>query len=370
MRKKTLTLMLCAAMPLALAARCRRGGTPPEGSVPEKEPAGVSLPAEAVRLSGIRVEKVGWQPLAATVRAAGTVSLNKQRYACVSTRFPAIVERVDAFEGDRVREGQSLAALYSADYLAIQQDLIQLLRQAERDARGADADASAMTERLVRSATAKLRLMGAGDADIEKIKETLSPQSLLILRAPFSGTVISASAPAGHQLEAGADLFEIADLDTLWVIANLHEKDISLVRPGSAAAVTVPAWPGETFRGRLSLIGDIEDEATRTVKARIEIGNPQRKLKPGMYAEITLTAPVETRILAVPESAVRDVEGRQVVFVPGPNGTFVPRPVKTGRRSDGWVEVIEGLKEGDEVVTDGSFSLKAELLKKTLEGEE
>lgn len=369
MRKKTLAL-ICCAFPLALTAVCRRGSAPPEGSLPGKESSGLSLPAEAVRLSGIRVEKVRWQPLAATVRAAGTVSLNKQKYACVSTRFPAIVERVDAFEGDRVREGQDLAALYSADYLAVQQDLIQLLRQAERDARGADAEASAMTERLVRSATAKLRLMGAGDADIQKIKETLSPQSLLVLRAPFSGTIISASVPAGHQLAAGADLFEIADLETLWVIANLHEQDISLVPPGSTATITVSAWPGETFRGRLSLIGDIEDEATRTVKARIEIGNPQRKLKPGMYAEVTLTAPVEKQILAVPESAVRDVEGRRVVFVPGPGGTFIPRPVKTGRRSDGWVEVLEGLKEGDEIVTDGSFSLKAEFLKKTLEGEE
>jgi membrane fusion protein, copper/silver efflux system len=370
MRTKTFVLMCCAAIPLAFEAGCGRGSVPPQESHAEKESAGVSLPAEAVRSSGIRLEKVGRRPLVMTVRAAGTVTLNKQKYACVSTRFPAIVERVDAFEGDRVREGQSLAALYSADYLATQQDLIQLLRQADRDDRGTDADASAMTGRLVRSATAKLKLMGAGDADIQKIRETMSPQDLLILRAPFSGTIISASVPAGHQLAAGADLFEIADLDTLWVIANLNEKDISYVRPGSTATVTVPAWPGETFSGRLSLIGDIEDETTRTVKTRIEIGNPQRKLKPGMYAEVTLTAPAEKQILAVPESAVRDVEARQVVFQPGPNGTFVPRSVKTGRHADGWVEIIEGLQEGDEIVTEGSFSLKAELLKKTLEGEE
>jgi Cu(I)/Ag(I) efflux system membrane fusion protein len=370
MRTRIFGLICWTAINLTLAASCSRPSGQPGDNKQDKERAGVSLPAEAVRMSGIRRERVQSRSVTTAVKAAGVVSLNKQRYACVSSRLPAIIERVDAFEGDRVREGQSLAALYSTDYLAAQQDLIQLLRQGERDAREADADASAMTERLVRSAVGRLKLMGAGDPDIQKIKETLSPQNLIVLRAPFSGTLISGSATAGQQVQAGADLFELADLETLWVIASLHEKDLSLAKPGCAASVTVEAWPTEVFSGRLAAIGDVEDESTRTVKARVEIANPQRKLKPGMFAEVTLTSPDKTRILAVPETAVRDIEGRVVVFQPGPDNTFVPRPVKIGRRADGWVEIIEGLKEGDEVVTEGSFSLKAELLKKTLEGEE
>ena len=370
MRKKIIGLICWTAITLTLAAACGRPGSPSAESQPAKETAGVSLPAEGVRLSGIRKETVQLRSVTTTVRATGVIGLNKRRYACVSSRLAAIVERVDAYEGDRVRAGQSLAALYSADYLAAQQDLIQLLRQGERDTREADAEASAMTERLVRSAVGKLKLMGADDADIMKIKETLTPQHLFVLRAPFSGTLISGTATAGQQIQAGADLFDLADLETLWVIASLREKDLSLVKPGCAAAVTVAAWPNEVFSGWLAAIGDVEDEATRTVKARVEIANPQRKLKPGMFADVGLTSADKERILTVPDSAVRDIEGRVVVFQPGPGNTFIPRSVKIGRRADGWVEIIDGLKEGDEIVTEGSFSLKAELLKKTLEGEE
>jgi RND family efflux transporter MFP subunit len=370
MRKSIFGLACWAGIHLALVTGCGRPTGQPQKHAEDKEPAGLSLPAEAVRLSGIRRETVRPRPLTTPVQAAGVVSLNKQRYVCVSSRVPAIIEAVEAFEGDRVREGQDLASLYSSDYLAAQQDLIQLLRQGERDAREADKEASAMTGRLVRSAIGKLKLMGAADADIQEIQETMSPLNLLVLKAPFSGTIISGSATAGRHIQAGADLFELADLDTVWVIASLHEKDLPLLGPGCAASVAVPAWPGETFRGRLAVIGDVEDEATRTIKARVEIANTQRKLKPGMYAEVTLTPAEGKPVLAVPETALREIEGRVVVFEPGPDNTFLLRPVKTGRRAGGWVEIIEGLKEGDEVVTEGSFSLKAEALKKTLEGEE
>jgi RND family efflux transporter MFP subunit len=369
-RKPIYGLIFWVGIPIAVATGCGRPAAQPQERTGDTETAGLSLPGEAIRLSGIRQEAVQRRSLATAVKAAGIVGLNKQRYACVSSRVSAIIESVEAFEGDRVREGQNLASLYSTDYLAAQQDLIQLLRQSERDAGEGDQDASAMTWRLVRSAVGKLKLMGAGDEDIRKIKETASPLTLLMVKAPFAGTIISGSATVGRQIQAGADLFELADLETVWVIASLHEKDLSLLRPGCAASVAVPAWPGETFRGRLTVIGDVEDEATRTIKGRVEIDNAGRKLKPGMYADVTLTPAADKPVLAVPETAIREIEGRVVVFSPGPDNTFLPRRVKTGRRAGGWVEIIEGLKEGDEIVTEGSFSLKAEALKKTLEGEE
>jgi RND family efflux transporter MFP subunit len=370
MRTRFIGLIGLTILQLTLLTACSRPAGRRGEAAEKKDNPGVALPAEAVRLSGIRIGAVQSRALTTVLKAAGTVSLNKQRYSCVSSRIAGILESVGVFEGDRVRQGQSLATVYSADYLAAQQDFIQLLRQADRDAHEADKEAAAVTDRLARSAAGKLNLMGAADDDIQKIKETLSPQNLLVIRAPFSGTIISSGATAGQQIQAGADLFELADMDTLWVIASLHEKDLSLVGPGCAASVVVSAWPGETFPGRLTLIGDVEDEATRTVKARVEVANRLRKLKPGMFAEIELVPPAGRRVLAVPEGAVRDVEGRQVVFQPGTGDSFIPRPVKTGRRADGWVEITEGLKEGDRIVTEGSFSLKAELLKKTLEGEE
>jgi multidrug efflux pump subunit AcrA (membrane-fusion protein) len=368
MRAQILGIVGLTAAGLALAAACNRPGEAP--AAPEKESSAISLSAEAAGMSGVKIEAVRRMSLESAVTSTGVVGFNQRRYACVSSRIAATLEGVDAFEGDRVREGQSLAALYSADYLAAQQDLLQLLGLRDHQTGEAGTEAAAMTERLVRSAEGRVRLMGAGEGDVRTIIETRTPQSLLVLRAPFAGTIVSGSAAPGRQVQAGADLFEIADLDTLWVTANLHEKDLSLVTPGCSASVSVPAWPGESFPGRLTAIGDVQDETTRTVKARVEIANPRRKLKPGMFAQVRLTCPAGERVLAVPETAVRDVEGRAVVFQPGPGNTFTPRPVKVGRRAEGWVEVLEGLREGDEVVTQGSFSLKAELLKKTLEGEE
>lgn len=370
MRIHIFGLIGLTAAGLALAAGCSRQ----RAELPKASPAGettlVSLSAETLQGSGVKIEEARMVPLAATVTSTGVVGLNKRRYACVSARVAGIIERVEAYEGERIKAGQALAALYSPDYLAAQQDLLQLLRQQDREAPGAAAEATAMTERLVRSAAGKLGLMGATEEDIRKVIETRSLESRLILRAPFSGTILSGSATPGRQVQSGADLFEVADLDSLWVEANIHEKDLALMTPGCSASVSVPAWPGEEFPGRLALIGDVEDEATRTVKARVEIANSSRKLKPGMYAEVSLSPPVRERILAVPESAVREIEGRAFVFEPRPSGAFEPRPVKTGRRTASWVEIIDGLKPGDRIVTQGSFSLKAELLKRSLEGEE
>jgi RND family efflux transporter MFP subunit len=370
MRSQVFRSMCLIAIGLAMMTGCNRENTPPKVNSQNSESPGITLPAEAVRMSGIRRERVQIKTFSVSVKATGTITFNKQRYVCLSARVPGRVEQVNAFEGDRVRAGQSLAALYSADYLSAQQDLIQLLRQEEREQKGASQDASTLAGLLVRSALQKLKLMGVEDRDIQEIKETKSPQYLLAVKAPFAGTIVSAKVTPGQQVEGGADLFDLADLDTLWVTARIQEKDLSLVKPGSAASITVQAWPGDIFPGRLTAIGDIEDEGTRTIQGRIETVNPQRKLKLGMFAEVTLTSPETVRILAIPETSVREIEGRTVVFQPGPNDTFVPRTIKSGRRIEGWVEVLDGLKEGEEIVTEGSFALKAEALKKTLEGEE
>jgi RND family efflux transporter MFP subunit len=358
------------AIGLAMMTGCRREKNMPQASAGNGDSQGISLPAEAARISNLHRGTVQYKTFSLSVRATGTVTFNKQRYVCLSARVPGRVEQVTAYEGDRVGAGQTLASLYSADYLSAQQDLIQLLRQKESALTRADEDSTRLADRLVRSAIQKLKLMGAEDGDIQPITEGKSPQYLLAVKAPFGGTIISSKAVPGQQVEAGSDLFDLADLDTLWVIARIHEKDLPLVRPGSAASITVQAWPAEIFPGRLLAVGDLEDENTRTIQARIGTANPFRKLKPGMFSEVTLTSPEKERFLAVPETSVREIEGRTLVFVSGPKDTFVPRTIKTGRRVEGWVEVLDGLKEGEEIVTEGSFALKAEVLKKTLEGEE
>jgi RND family efflux transporter MFP subunit len=212
--------------------------------------------------------------------------------------------------------------------------------------------------------------MGATDEDIQITQDTRELQDYLFIAAPFSGSVVAAAAIAGDYVEIGRELFQLADLSSLWATVNIFEKDLTLVKPGAEGEIRIQAYPGVTFKGRLAVLGDVVDAETRTVKGRLEVPNPALKLKPGMFADVTLGSARAAEALVIPEKAVRNVEGRNVVFVPGAAGSFVPREVRLGRVFDGWVEILEGLEDGDEVAAEGSFALKAELLKKTLEGEE
>jgi len=173
----------------------------------------------------------------------------------------------------------------------------------------------------------------------------------------------------GSAVEAGSCLAELADLSTLWVLAEVYEKDLAAVAPGAKAEMTVAAYPGEVFGGSLTQVGSVMDEQTRTVKCRLEVANPAGRLKPGMFAEIRIFASGKISFLAVPEEAVRTAEGRAVVFLETAPGRYARRAVEMGRAADGFVEILKGLSAGERVVTAGSFDVKAEMLKGSLEGE-
>ena len=303
------------------------------------------------------------------VKATGIIGFNQKKYVHISARVPGRIEEVLAFEGDRVKSGQTLAALYSPDFLSVQQELLHLFQQQERSRKSGDEESAKLAAGLIRSSIHRIKLMGVGEEDVQKFQESGTVSETLAVKAPFSGTLVSAGAVAGGFVEMGTELFELADLDVLWATANIFEKDLALVRPGSRAEIRTQAYPEEVFPARLALIGDVQDEVTRTTRGRLELPNPSRKLKPGMFIDVTLVPATPGESLAVPEQAVRQVEGKTVVFVQVPGGAFEPREVNLGSVISGWVEILEGLEEGEVVATEGSFSLKAEMLKKTLEGE-
>ena len=161
----------------------------------------------------------------------------------------------------------------------------------------------------------------------------------------------------------------LADLSTLWLLVDVFEKNLSAVRIGSPAEIKVAAYPEKSFRGRLTAMGDQVDESSRSLKARVEVSNPSMKLKPGMFANVTLISPAAGKIVCVPERAVRNLEGKTAVFVQIRHGVFVKREVHTGRPAAGQIEILDGLKEGETIAVDGSFILKSEALKGALEGE-
>jgi RND family efflux transporter MFP subunit len=363
-----LALMIAAG--LVVSASCRKDDTPAENAAEKAASEAVVLSAETMSISGVKVVKAERRTLAAPVRAAGTIEFDQRRLVCLTPRVPGRIEAVYAFKGERVKENQRMLDLFSLDYLSAQQELIQLLLQRDRAAESGDIESETLASNLIRSTARKIRLMGAADEDIQKIQGSRTLQDYLHIAAPFAGSVVAATAVAGDYVETGRELFRLADLGTLWVTVGVFEKDLTLVGPGAEGEIQVQAYPGEIFKGRLTLLGDVVDTETRTVKGRLEVSNPALKLKPGMFADVTLVGVRSAETLVIPEKAVRNVEGRNVVFIPGGGGSFVPREVRLGRVISGWVEILEGLEEGDEVAAEGSFALKAELLKKTLEGEE
>ena len=174
---------------------------------------------------------------------------------------------------------------------------------------------------------------------------------------------------AGDWAELGSNLFRLADLTTLWACLHIQEKDLSSVKAGAEAVLRTQAYPGEDFRGQLVLVGDVVDAGTRTIEGRVAVPNTSGKLKPGMYVDASVAAAGERSVLAVPEAALQDDEGRAVVFVKTGERTFARREVTAGERSAGYVEILRGLTEGETVVTSGGFLLKSEMRKGGMEDE-
>jgi multidrug efflux pump subunit AcrA (membrane-fusion protein) len=360
-----LAAALAASM---LAAACRAKNAPEaEGGEPlpasAAGPVSVTLTPEAVASANLRTGSAAIRSVAGRISAAGELEWNARRVVHLTARTPGRLERVLAVRGDRVREGQLLAEIYSPEYLTLQAEFIQAAARALRFS-GDTAD-RAQAGDVLAGARERLAVLGLGPGEIEAIQASGRPRPLLPVRAPLGGTVIQGDAVAGDAVDLGTSLFRLADPSTLWARLHIQEKDLGRLKAGAEVVLKVQAYPGEEFRGRLALLGDALDPATRTVEGRVEIGNPDGRLKAGMYVEGTATAG-ERRALVVPEEAVQDDEGRPIVFVKTGERTFARRPVETGERFAGAVEILKGLEAGETVVTSGSFLLKSEIRKGTL----
>jgi Cu(I)/Ag(I) efflux system membrane fusion protein len=376
MTKPNIWIVGAALAALLLAVAC--GGRTPSGPAApaeehdhEPDAAGavpsVTLSPEAVAAGDIRTEPAGTRLLSRRITAPGELEFNARRLAHLTARVAGRVERLLAVKGDRVGAGQLLAEIYSPDFLALQAEFLQASERARRLA-GNPAE-EGPSRAFLESARERLAVVGATPADLEALGASRLPRPLLPVRAPVAGTVIETGVLPGDHVELGASLFRLADLSTLWACLHIRESDLALARPGADVAMRTRAYPGETFRGRLVLVGDVVDPSTRTIEGRVEVPNPDGRRRSGLYVEADLAAAGERRALAVPASAVLDDEGRAIVFVQTGERTFLQRIVVAGERAGGFVEVVEGLAEGERVVVSGGFLLESELRKGSLEDE-
>ena len=320
----------------------------------------VVVPAVMRQLIGVRSAPASVAVLKQEIRAVGTVGYDERGFTQVTVKTSGWVRDVlvDSI-GRPVRKGDPLFTLYSPDLLATQDEYLLAVKTQGRLAASPLAEVKANAGSLMASTRERLRLWDVSDAQMATLARRGRAEPVLTVYAPSSGIVLKREAVPGKYVEPGTTLYEVADLSTVWISADIYESEVAAVTLNQQASVTFAAYPGETFRGTVSYVYPTLNAEARTVRVRVDLPNPGLKLKPGMYGNVTLqTDAVNT--LVVPKEAVLDTGLRQLVFLDRGEGAYVPYPVKLGRKSQDSVEVVEGLKEGDRIVTSANFLLDAE----------
>jgi len=338
------------------------------------------LNAEEIAAAGIRTEELAEQEISEQLVLTATIRPNQDRIAHVAPRVPGRIVKAAVNLGDAVRAGQTLAVLDSLEVGEAHSAWLQA-RTAQALAKADFERAEALHNDQIIARKDHLR----SHAEYEKSKAALaaaadrlrmlgvSPPlssdgkavSAFPLTTPFAGTVIEKHAILGELAQPDKALYTVADLSKLWIEANLFEKDLGRVKAGADAVVTVAAYPGEAFQGRLTYIAAMVDKETRTVQARVEVANPDGRLKPEMFATAAIWTGGKGKGLLLPEEAVVLMQGQPTAFVEE-HGGFEPRPVELGEKLRGRVVVKAGLAAGDKVVTAGTYALKARIMKSQL----
>ncbi len=327
---------------------------PATSTVPGLAP--VDLPPERVQVTGIRTAPVARARLGGEIRAVGSVVPNERGQAEIQTRVAGWVQTLVVNQtGDRVTRGQVVATIYSPDLLAAEQDLLNALRW--EHASGGDEHPA--TKGLPDDARARLELLGIARQDVDDIERTGKPLRELKLRSPVTGHVIQKNVVAGTYVQPGTPLLSIADLSTVWVIADVYEYEVARIHTGLAATLVLAAYPGERRPGKVTFVSPTVDAATRTLKVRVELPNPDLRLRPGMYGDVYITTDA-IDALVVPKEALVDTGEMQYVFVAKDGGRFEPRRIRAGARSDDEVQILDGVSEGEIVVTTANFLIDSE----------
>jgi Cu(I)/Ag(I) efflux system membrane fusion protein len=328
----------------------------------EKTPEGphvLRLSTEKIQRLGVKTAPVENTVIAHAVRSVGIVEADERRLYTVTLRFDGFIEKlyVNA-TGQTVVRGQPLFELYSPDLVSAQREYLTAKGAQAALARGEPWMQSGMKD-LAESSLERLRNWGISESELASLEKSGKALHALVVRSPASGIVLEKSAVAGARAMAGDTLFKIADLSKVWIIAEVYEQDIGLIESGQTVRITLDAYSGRLFQGKVGFIYPTLNPTTRTAKVRIELPNPQGLLKPMMYAQLQIGARAH-RALAVPRSAVLESGQRTLVLVDRSEGRFEPRPVKTGIRGEEMIEILEGLRKQERVVVSANFLIDAE----------
>lgn len=374
-----------SGQPVASGTPAGASGAQPPASTPASDGAlpdvAVTLTPEAVERAGIRLTQVTAGTGGSTLRLPGAIEANAYQQVVVTPLVAGRVTRVLAELGQRVRRGQQIAEIFSPElseaetrYVSARAELEAHERELQRTEKLVEIGAASRQEleRLhaehtskltgVESARSRLELLGLSGSAIAGLAPGQDAGAVIAVPAPITGVVTERMANPGVNVDSTSKMFTIVDLSTVWVVADVYETDFSRVRVGSTASVRTKAYPDVVLPGRVSYIDPQVNPATRTAKVRIEVTNPRDELRLGMFADVGIDGAEHTSIARIPRTAVQRVDNRTVVYLadPGQAGRFIEREVHLADSSGSDVDVVSGLVQGDTVVSDGSFFVRAE----------
>jgi Cu(I)/Ag(I) efflux system membrane fusion protein len=337
---------------------------PTAPSAPQKTTAEVpslQIPPEKQQLIGVKTVAVSLKPMEKVIRTVGRIEYDERRLATVNTKVEGWIERLYVdYTGKYVKKGGALAEIYSPELFATQQEFINLVKWSKtQNTEGFGKMLAQDAQQILEAARERLRLWDITDSQIKKIEESGKPIRTLTIYSPVSGYIVQKMALQGMRVMPGEKLFDVADLSTVLVIADIYEYELPLIKMGDTAKINLSYFPGKEFFSTIDLIYPTLSEETRTTKVRFTIPNPDGALKPNMYTDVQVKIDLGTK-LTIPADAVIDTGERHVVYVDKGGGNFEPREVALGLKGDGMVEVIRGLNAGERVASAANFLIDSE----------
>jgi Cu(I)/Ag(I) efflux system membrane fusion protein len=310
--------------------------------------ANLKVTPERQQLIGVQTGMTEMRSLGRSVRTIGRVAVDETRLYRITTKFDGYIEKLYVnVTGQQIRKGQALFTVYSPDLLATQQEYLLALRAAKQ------------SPSLLEAARQRLLLWDISNAEVRELEWSGTARKSVTIHSPTNGFVLNKIAVEGARVTAGEPLFEIANLDHVWIQADVYESELQFIRIGAPATTTLSYLPGRSWIGRVTFIAPTVDPMTRTVKVRSEFENADGALKPDMFGDVVIEQPAR-QVVVVPDSAVLQTGTRSVVFVVKADGTFEPREVSVGTKTEQVYEVRSGLVAGEKVVTQANFLIDSE----------
>lgn len=327
----------------------------------EGEPGGgVKISPQAEKNIGLRTEKAAVRKISRSITAVGIVTYDERKVANIQSKVSGWVEKLYVnFTGENVAKGDTLLEIYSPDLVSTEEEFLLALKNRDLAAKGSGHDMAMAGNEMYDATRKRLEYFDVPEHQIRELEQEGKVFKTLHLHSPYDGVLVSKPVVVGMQVVPGMTLYTVADLSNVWVMADVYEAEIGWVKVGDRAEATLAAFPGRRFAGVVRYINPFLDKDTRTVKLRIEFANPDLELKPEMYANVEIKTAPRVAVAAPVESVIRGGK-KDIVIIAKGGGLFEPREIRLGAQGDGYFEVLSGLAEGEDVVTNAQFLIDSE----------